>query len=55
MKYTLLLSFLISMPLGSAIKPYEPVPVRNECTQQTFDRACVPVIKKAEVDRVRWI
>lgn len=53
---TTLFLMILAAPISSAIRPYEPKPERQACAHRNYFAACVPKIKKAEVnDKVNWI
>jgi len=54
MKALMLSILIIAAPVDPGIKYQEPKVVRQNCTHQTFDRVCIPRIKKVERE-VKWI
>lgn len=53
---TALFLLILTLPVNPAIRPYEVKPERQACAQRNYFAACVPKVKKAEVnDKVNWI
>ena len=53
---TTLFLLILTLPVNPAIRPYEVKPERQACAHRNYFAACVPKIKKAEVnDKVNWI
>lgn len=53
---TTLFLLIVTMPINPAIRPYEPKPERQACSQKTYDAMCVPRIRTVEVNnKANWI